>query len=178
MATASPRKRQTGLSTPVFVSLILIVALLIGAGILAGLYYTGYIGGKPAATAGSAAQSATAATAAANSAKEASKPPIYLPLEPPLVVNFDRQGEVGYLQAGIQLMARQRSVIHAAQENLPMIRNNLLLLLSSQSYKELSSRKGKEHLRQETLDEVNRVLDQVHAPGHIEAVYFTAFVMQ
>jgi flagellar FliL protein len=156
------------------VIMTLVVVLLTGAGTVTALYYTGYLGADRAAS----DTAANTADAAGDPSRETGKAPIYLPLEPPLVVNFDRQGRVGYLQAGLQLMARQQPVIDAAQRNMPMIRNSLLLLLGSQSYEEISSREGKERLRQKTLDEVNRVLGQVNAPGRIEAVYFTAFVMQ
>lgn len=173
MAAVIPNKQQTGGLPPwAIVVMTLAVALLTGAGTVAVLYYTGYLHGAQAPAGPNASAGATAGPA------QPGKPPIYLPLEPPLVVNFDRQGRVGYLQAGLQLMARRQPIIDAAERNMPMIRNSLLMLLSSQSYEELSSREGKERLRQKTLDEVNRVLDQVHAPGHIEAVYFTAFVMQ
>ena len=177
MAAGSPSsKRQTGLATWILITIILAVALLVGVGVLAGLYFTGNLGGGPEASA--AAEGASTGEAAEQAPEASQKPAIYLPLEPPLVVNFNRQGRVGYLQAGLQLMAREQPVIDAAQANMPMIRNSLLMLLSSQSYEELSSREGKEQLREKTLDEVNSVLDQVGAPGHIEAVYFTAFVMQ
>ncbi|EAR20656.1 flagellar basal body-associated FliL family protein [Nitrococcus mobilis] len=173
MTAVSLSKRQAGLATWLIIVLILVVAALIGVGSVAGLYYSGYLGGNQAATAVAADASATE-----DSVSAPRKPPIYLPLEPALVVNFNRRGRVGYLQAGLQLMAREQSVIDAAQANLPMIRNSLLILLSTQSYEELSSRESMERLRQKTLDEVNSVLDRVDAPGHIEAVYFTAFVMQ
>ena len=176
MAADSPSKRQTGLATWMLMTITLVGALLVGVAILAGLYFSGYLHGDPTATA--AAADASAGEAAKQASDKSQQPPIYLPLEPPLVVNFDRQGRVGYLQAGLQLMAREQLVIDAAQANMPMIRNSLLMLLSSQSYEELNSRKGKERLREKTLDEVNSVLDQVGAPGHVEAVYFTAFVMQ
>lgn len=173
MAAVSPSKHQTSLPPWAIVSMTLVVALLTGAGTVGTLYYTGYLNGAQGAAA-----DASAAETAEKPPSAVSKAPIYLPLEPPLVVNFDRPDRIGYLQAGLQLMARQQSVIDAVRRNMPMIRNSLLMLLSSQSYEQLSSREGKERLQQKTLDEVNGVLDQVHAPGHIEAVYFTAFVMQ
>ena len=61
---------------------------------------------------------------------------------------------------------------------MPMIRNNLLLLLSSQDPKELNDRTGKDQLRKAILREIQKVLkNQVGAAG-IEKVFFTSFVMQ
>ncbi|MDN5871206.1 MAG: flagellar basal body-associated FliL family protein [Nitrococcus sp.] len=150
----------------------LVVVLATGAATVVALYYTGYIGGDHAPT-------VTAANApAGEDPPRETRKPLYLPLSPPLVVNFERQGRVGYLQAGLQLMARKQPVIDAAKRNLPMIRNSLLMSLSGQSFEQLSSREGKELLRQKALAAANSVLDRVGAPGHFEALYFTSFVMQ
>ena len=106
------------------------------------------------------------------------QPPIYVSLEPPLVVNFDRNGRIGYLQAEIQLMTREPRVQEALQQHAPAIRNNLLLLFSSKSYAEVAGRDGKERLRHEAMQEVNRMLFERGVPGHVEELYFTGFVMQ
>jgi flagellar FliL protein len=62
--------------------------------------------------------------------------------------------------------------------NDPMIRHNLLNLLSTVDANELKQRAAKEALQQKMLDELNRILKELKAPGEIEALYFTSFVMQ
>ncbi len=37
---------------------------------------------------------------------------------------------------------------------------------------------GKERLRHEAMQEVNRMLFERGVPGHVEELYFTGFVMQ
>ena len=106
------------------------------------------------------------------------RPPLYLPLDPPLVVNIDRQGRIGFLQVTVQLMTRDPLVKEAVELHMPVIRNNLLMLLSSKNYEQLMSVEGKQALRQEALNEINRVLETRMVPGRIEDLYFTGFVMQ
>jgi flagellar FliL protein len=106
------------------------------------------------------------------------KPPIYIPLEPPLVVNFERNGRIGFLQANVEIMTRELRVQEALAYHAPVIRNNLLLLLSSKGYTDVSSREGKEQLRKEALAEVNRVLLEQGVSLEAEDLYFTGFVMQ
>lgn len=107
-----------------------------------------------------------------------SKPPIYIPLEPPLVVNFERNGRIGFLQANVEIMTREPRVQEALAYHAPVIRNNLLLLLSSKAYTDVSNREGKEQLRREALAEVNRVLLEQGVGLEAEDLYFTGFVMQ
>jgi len=101
----------------------------------------------------------------------------YFPLEQ-LTVNFGQGGPVRFLQVDIQVMARDKQVFQTLENHMPVVRNDILLLLGSQKYEEISTREGKEALREEIHAAINRVLQsQADSPG-IEAVYFTNFVMQ
>jgi flagellar FliL protein len=161
--------RQRGASTLLIISLVLAFLVIAGGLAVATLYFTGMLGGG-----GSDAVAAEAAEAE----PEAPKPPIYLPLEPPMVVNFERKGRVGYLQVSIEVMSRDQAAIDAVRLHMPVVRNNLLLLMSGKSYEELETREEKDALRDEALAEINRVLDERSIEADVEAVYFTAFVMQ
>lgn len=170
------RRRQRGLSTLILVVLIAILLLLAGGGALAALYFTGVIHGKkPQAVTVRKADGATGTDATAG---EPAAPPQYLPLDPPLVVNFDNKGRVGYLQVSINVMAHSKAAISAVRDNMPVVRNNLILLMSSKSYEQLDSREEKEKLREQARDEINRVLKAQGSGEQISEVYFTAFVMQ
>jgi flagellar FliL protein len=59
------------------------------------------------------------------------------------------------------------------------VRNDLLLLLGNQHYETISSREGKEKLREQALEAVRKVVKNAGGKGDlVEAVYFTSFVMQ
>jgi flagellar FliL protein len=103
---------------------------------------------------------------------------IYVPLHPAFVVNFSGDSDVRFLQIEVQVATRDTNVPTRLIEHDPAVRNNLVLLFASQNPRDLESREGKEQLRKEVQEEITKVLRQVGAPGHIENVFFTNFVMQ
>ncbi len=105
-------------------------------------------------------------------------PAIYIPIDPAFVVNFASQGRARFLQITVEVMTRDPKVPEHVEQHLPVIRNNLMLLFSSQTYDSVSTLEGKETLREEALAVIQQVLeDETGDPG-VEAVYFTSFVMQ
>lgn len=108
-------------------------------------------------------------------------PPVYLAFDPPLVVSFNEQGAMRFLQVTAEVMARDEASIEAVKLHMPVIRNNLLNALSGRTLAELTSREGKEALRKECLTEVQQVLKANTGKEHkagIEDLYFTSFVVQ
>lgn len=106
------------------------------------------------------------------------KPVIYYPLKPAIVVNFSVRGRQRTLQAELTLMTREDDVISAVALHQPMIRNALILLIGGQTYAEIQTAEGKELLRQQCLQTIQRLLEkEIGKPG-IEQVLFTSFVMQ
>ncbi len=104
--------------------------------------------------------------------------PIYQPLDPPFLVNYEDQGLLRYLQVGITVMARDQMVIDATLNNMPQIRNDLIMLFADQRQETLASRQGKEELRLQALEQIQAILNrEIGHPG-IETLYFTTFVMQ
>jgi flagellar FliL protein len=100
--------------------------------------------------------------------------PIFLKINPPIVVNFSHRGNLRYLQTTLELMHTDQDVIDDVTLNMPVIRNNLIMLLSDQSFEELSSKSAKEDLRLKISDSVGQV---VPAQPPVET-YLTSFVMQ
>lgn len=132
-------------------------------------------------------------------AENAVKPAIYQAIEPPIIVNFRQAaGAARYLQVGIEIMSRDQRVLDVIEQNMPAIRNNLILLLSDQDTETLHTREGKNALREAVRHNIEQVVHQeapALAPTHqagsggdegdgadataaVEAVYFTKFVMQ
>ncbi len=138
--------------------LFALIALVLVAGSIGGtLYLAGGKGGEGAALA----------------------PPkaIYLPLET-LVVNFEEKGPARYMQVDLQVMAQDGAVIKAIETHMPVIRNDLLVLLSSQRFEEITTREGKERLRTEIVAAIQRVLKEQADIEGVQSVFFTNFVMQ
>jgi flagellar FliL protein len=108
-------------------------------------------------------------------------PPIYQAFDPPLVVSVQEQGTMRFLQATVEVMARDEPSIEAVKTHMPVLRNNLLNILSGKGFAELTSREGKEALRKECLAEVQKILKANATPEHpavVEDLYFTSFVVQ
>jgi flagellar FliL protein len=105
-------------------------------------------------------------------------PAEYVALEPPFVVNFQHEGVIRYLQVSVEAMARDQQVIEDVKHHMPAIRNDLVLLFSSQNYETVSTREGKEKLRAEVLADIRRLLEENTGKPGVEAVYFTSFVIQ
>jgi flagellar FliL protein len=145
--------------------IIIIAAVIVLAGAGAGAFF--FLGGH-----GDKAKEAKA--------KEAPPlPPIYVGLDPPFVVNFEATQLVRFLQITVQLMTRNPETVELIKNNDPMIRNDLLLLFGGQKYDVIATREGKEKLRMDALESVRKVVKQAGGkPEHVEAVYFTSFVMQ
>lgn len=109
------------------------------------------------------------------------KTPHYLTLDPPFIVNFVHRGSLRYLQLSLDLMFLDEGVIGQVQEQMPEVRNDLILLFSSQDFETLSTLEGKEKLRADVLLAVNKAIDIDPAnPGPAAGgeVYITNFVMQ
>jgi flagellar FliL protein len=111
--------------------------------------------------------------------KEPVLPPLYMALDPPFVVNFEAEQQVRFLQITVQLMSRDPATIELLKSNDPVVRNDLLLLFTGQKYTVISTREGKEALRQQTLAAIRKIVGGSGGkPEKVEAVYFTSFVMQ
>jgi flagellar FliL protein len=159
--------------TKTIIIVVLSALLLIGVSVGTTLFFLG--GDKSAPE--EAAKEPTVAKAEEKD-KDVPKKPIYLPLET-MVVNFADPKPARYLQVDIQLMAYDPAVLQAVEENMPVVRNDILVLLGGQSYDAINSREGKEALRGQIVTAVNRILNvQAGIKGKLQAVYFTSFVMQ
>jgi flagellar basal body-associated protein FliL len=107
----------------------------------------------------------------------AGKAAVYYAIDPPLVVNFEDGSAVRFLQITMEVMAHDQKAIESVQRNIPLIRNNLLLLMSNRNYQTMMSREGKEKLRQEALTEI-RAVQKKEGGQDIDDLLFTSFVVQ
>lgn len=161
-----------------------ITLLLVGGATAGGLYFAGMLPGFTAQDDG--ADSADSKDSkkkgkgkkGKQKEKEPLQPVIYQALEPPFVVNFQDQSQVRFLQISMEVSTRDPEVVGDIKKHMPVIRNNIVLLLSSQSYSGINTREGKEKLRTDTLAEIHKILTERTGKPGIDDVYFTSFVMQ
>ena len=112
-------------------------------------------------------------------AAEPKLPAIYVEFNPPFVVNFDAKGVMRFLQVSIQVMTRDHETSEMVKLHEPKIRNNMLLLLGSQTLDTISTTEAKEELRKKGLETIAKIVDDEGGEGKkVEDLYFTSFVMQ
>lgn len=102
----------------------------------------------------------------------------YYAFDPPFVVNFQAQDQLRFLQVKVEVMMRDPKVTPSIEKHMPVIRNNLVVLFSSQDFTTISTRVGKDRLRAQALAEIQKVLKESTGQPGVEQVYFTSFVMQ
>lgn len=168
--------RTIGLGVGLFV---LVVAAQFVTGIVGCLVLPGMM---PGCADHVAAEEPAAGAKPGKAAKEEPKgPPIYHAFDPPLVVSFQEQGSMRFLQVTVEAMGRDEESIQAVQTHMPVIRNNLLNIFSGKGFTDLTTRDGKEALRKECLAEVQKILKANSTKDHaytVEDLYFTSFVVQ
>ncbi|RYZ84480.1 MAG: flagellar basal body-associated protein FliL [Moraxellaceae bacterium] len=87
----------------------------------------------------------------------------YIAIKPPLVVNYGGPGRVKYIKAELSLRTEDA---HSAQEvshHMPLIRDTLIMLISSVTDEQMASADGKEKMRVEALAKINEALEKVNA---------------
>lgn len=147
--------------------LVAVLVLLLGGGAAA---YFLFLSGP--------AESEEGEGVAAEEAAVLEGPSIYLELDSPFVVDFMVDGKQRYLQLNMTLKSRDAAQIDAVKVHMPLIRNSLVLLFSSQSFDELQTLEGKQALKLAAVESVNGILEQETERGGIDDALFTNFVMQ
>lgn len=151
--------------------IVIIVAAVVAAGAACGgvYFFTGNADAEPAAAADK--------QKARDKAPQA--PAMYVKFDPPFVVNFEAKGMTRFLQVSVDLMTRDQATADMIRQHDPVIRNDLLMLFGSQTHETISTREGKEKLRNEALQVVAKVIAGEGGTGrNVEQLYFTSFVMQ
>jgi flagellar FliL protein len=117
---------------------------------------------------------------AAKAAAAAPPPPlIYVALDPPFIANFEDGQAARFLQVDLRISSRSQATIDLIRGNDPLLRNDLLMLFSTQDAAALGTRAGKDRLRAEALATVRRVVKDLRGdPKTVESVLFASFVMQ
>ncbi len=161
-------------NTKLFI-IITVVVLLISVSVTATLLLTGVLSGEQE---DSVADNSEGGGKTAKKEQKNSTPLNYIPMDPPFVVNFSDDTEIRFLQITLEVGTRNPDVVDLIKEHRPAIRNSLVMLFGSQDPYTLNSREGKEKLRSETLEEIQKVMQEQTGDTGVDNVFFTSFVMQ
>ena len=120
----------------------------------------------------------------------------YLTIQPEFVVNFGPDQPVRYMQVDLMISSRDPEALKKIGTYMPILRNDLLVAISSKTYVELKTREGKQNLQKKILNTINHVLTTAgtakagkppevdlndptsEVKGPIENVYYQSFIMQ
>ena len=103
---------------------------------------------------------------------------IYEPMAPAFVVNYNANGRQRYMQVSMTLQARNQADLDALKVHMPVIRNNLVMLFSGQTFDSLATPVGQEMLRQKATASVQEVAQKELGKVVVDQVLFTNFVLQ
>lgn len=103
----------------------------------------------------------------------------YLPFVKPLVVNFQSaDGKTRFLKTEVTLMTENEDRLDDIEKHLPKISHIVNLVFSRQNFEELGTPEGKEKMRAEALEEVQKVLKESMGEKNVDDILYTTFVTQ
>lgn len=137
-----------------------------------------FMGGDKNAEASAAADGEHAAGEDGEAVEQERVALIYFPFEPPFLTNFVINGRPRYLQLSITVASRDQGTIDALQKHMPLVRNRMVMLLSSEQFDILRSRAGREALQGKLTEAVKEILQKETGKAEVEKLLFTNFVMQ
>lgn len=103
---------------------------------------------------------------------------VYEALTPAFVANYNQNGRPRYMQVSITLQGRDQAALDELKVHMPLIRNNLVMLFSAQSFDSLATPIGQEMLRQKATASVQEVAQKELGKVVIDQLLFTNFVLQ
>ena len=123
---------------------------------------------------------ASPSIAVSSSSGQPGGPPqqFYVKLDPALVVNIEDGDIVRFLQVDTQLQFAAQESQPLIEKHLPAIRHEMVMLLSGQPAAEIKTAAGKEKLRSNALEAVQKVMQENTGNPVVDALYFTTFVIQ
>jgi len=149
-----------------------LVWIVLGVVLLAGIGGAAWFMLRPATAAAHVDESKAAGATATVAA-----PPVFLNLEP-FTVNLIEENGDHYLQVGVVYQMADNKAVDTAKVYMPVLRNKLLLLLSSKRPSELASLEGKNKLVAELIGAARESVPGGPPERGVVSAYLSAFVIQ
>ncbi len=164
-------EKKSGGNMVLIIVIVLLVLLLVGGGLAAYFLLSG---------SNEAAADATAPQTKAMPTKRITKRSTdYLTIGPmypmsQFIVNLLSENGTRFLKTTIDLEMDKPELSAELDKKKPLIRDIIIRVLSSKTFEEVSTMKGKSRLKDEIVSKINDVL----ADGQIKNIFFTDFVVQ
>lgn len=103
----------------------------------------------------------------------------YVDLAPSFVTNFGTSSQnMQFLKADVSLRVASQSAVNIVEANMPLIRHQIVMLLSSQSNESMAQPNNQELVRIEALALTRKVLEAETGSPQVDDLLFTSFVVQ
>jgi len=103
---------------------------------------------------------------------------LYVAMPRPFVFNVPGSGRDRLVEIRVQLMVRGTDAEETAKMHIPMLEGTLLRVFSSSNADDLVTEAGKISMRDQSLREAQKAMQEIAGNPVIEQVLFTGFVMQ
>lgn len=103
---------------------------------------------------------------------------VYYQITEPLLVNFPPNASAKIIKISVTVLLKGEANVAVMKKHEPMIRNNLLMAISSIGADKAKTLEGKKELQTMMQNEVGKVMELMTKKNPVQAVYFTDFVMQ
>lgn len=112
--------------------------------------------------------------------EEASKPEAkYVELSPAFVTNFGQgSAKLKFVKADVTLRVLGDESAQIVESNIPMVRHEIVMLLSSQSAEQMTQADTQENLRLEAIKRINAIMEEETGAARVDDLLFTTFVVQ
>ena len=94
-----------------------------------------------------------------------------------LLIAMPYRGATRHLQLTVQLVGHEEKYMKSVENDVPAIRNGLLIFFNQQQFEVVNTYEGRESLRRQTLQRVNEIIGAT-AENRVADVYFTAYITQ
>ena len=111
--------------------------------------------------------------------QEAKPKALFYRVTPSFLVKLEPgRSQSSFLEVEVVIMSRHSGVISEVRTNDPLIKNDILAILSKVSRKSALTKSGKIKIQQDILDKVNEILISQGIDEKVESILFTKFVVQ
>ena len=119
-----------------------------------------------------------ATTAGLTWAEDRAKP-VYYTMNPPFVTNFGQgKKKLSYVKTEISLRTLSADHLEMIKAHEPLIRHQIVMLLSRQTHKEMGLRTSQETIRVAAFTAASEAVSEEIGDNPIEDLLFTSFLVQ
>lgn len=94
-----------------------------------------------------------------------------------LLIAMPYRGATRHLQLTVQLVGHEQKYMKSVENDVPAIRNGLLIFFNQQEFEVVNTYEGREALRRKTLQRVNEIIGAT-GENRVADIYFTAYITQ